>query len=169
MDPKKCPTQYKVTVPKNGNMSDLCSALSKLSGVDSGKMVVTDVYNHRFHKIYSQEEALQQILERDDIFVFEVPTTEPENSEIVLVPVYLRERKSSASYAPSNLFGQPLMVGIPRNGTDYEKLYEVVLAHLSRFVTPPKEGEEWWKTRNVNGETSSNAVNGKPKYYLTRQ
>ena len=69
IDPIKCPMQYKVTVPKNGNMTDLCMALSKLSGVESKNMVVTDVYNHRFHKIYSQEEALQQILDRDDIFV----------------------------------------------------------------------------------------------------
>ena len=69
MDAGKCPMQFKVTVPKSGCMSDLCSALSKLSGVDAGKMVVTDVYNHRFHKIYSNEESLQQILDRDDIFV----------------------------------------------------------------------------------------------------
>ena len=69
LDPNKCPTQYKVTVAKNGNMRDLCVALSKLSGVDSKNMVVTDVYNHRFHKIYTPEEALQQILDRDDIFV----------------------------------------------------------------------------------------------------
>ena len=69
LDPIKCPTQYKVTVAKNGNMKDLCIALSKLSGVDCKNMVVTDVYNHRFHKIYTPEEALQQILDRDDIFV----------------------------------------------------------------------------------------------------
>jgi ubiquitin carboxyl-terminal hydrolase 4/11/15 len=69
MDPNKCPTQFKVTVPKNGNMADLCSAMSKLSGIESQNMMVTDVYNHRFHKIYSPEEPLQQILDRDDIFV----------------------------------------------------------------------------------------------------
>lgn len=32
-------------------------------------MIVTDVYNHRFHKVFSLSESLTQILDRDDIFV----------------------------------------------------------------------------------------------------
>lgn len=32
-------------------------------------MVVADVYNHRFHKIYRRDDALNQIMEKDDIFV----------------------------------------------------------------------------------------------------
>ena len=70
MDQSKRPTNYKVTCPKNGCMRDLCEALSRLCGVvPSDKMIVTDVYNHRFHKIYSPDDGLQHILERDDIFV----------------------------------------------------------------------------------------------------
>lgn len=69
MDQSKCPTQYKVTVPKNGCMRDLCKALSALSGVQSTNMIVTDVYNHKFHKIYGPDEGLNHILERDDIFM----------------------------------------------------------------------------------------------------
>lgn len=33
------------------------------------QMIVTDVYNHRFHKVFSLSESLTQILDRDDIFV----------------------------------------------------------------------------------------------------
>ena len=50
-------------------MDDLCKALSSLSDVPAANMVVTDVYNHRFHKIYNPEDGLSHILERDDIFV----------------------------------------------------------------------------------------------------
>lgn len=32
-------------------------------------MIVTDVYNHKFHKIYGPDEGLNHILERDDIFM----------------------------------------------------------------------------------------------------
>lgn len=32
-------------------------------------MVVADVYNHRFHKIYKRDDSLNQIMEKDDIFV----------------------------------------------------------------------------------------------------
>lgn len=69
MDHSKCPTQFKVTVPKNGCMRDLCKSLSGLSGVNSNNMIVTDVYNHKFHKIFGPDEALHNILDRDDIFV----------------------------------------------------------------------------------------------------
>ena len=33
------------------------------------QMVVADVYNHRFHKVFTLSESLTQILDRDDIFV----------------------------------------------------------------------------------------------------
>ena len=33
------------------------------------QMVVVDVYNHRFHKVFSPNDGLNNILERDDIFV----------------------------------------------------------------------------------------------------
>lgn len=32
-------------------------------------MVVADVYNHRFHKIYKRDDGLNHIMEKDDIFV----------------------------------------------------------------------------------------------------
>ena len=34
------------------------------------QMVVIDVYNHRFHKVYNLDENLTHILDRDDIFVW---------------------------------------------------------------------------------------------------
>lgn len=33
------------------------------------QMVVADVFNHRFYKIYNVGESLSAILDRDDIFV----------------------------------------------------------------------------------------------------
>lgn len=33
------------------------------------QMVVADVFNHRFYKIYNCDESLSCILDRDDIFV----------------------------------------------------------------------------------------------------
>ena len=40
--------------------------------------MVTDVFNHRFYKIYQADEALSCILDRDDIFVY-VPPLPPQN------------------------------------------------------------------------------------------
>uniref|UniRef100_A0AAQ5WXZ0 Ubiquitin carboxyl-terminal hydrolase n=1 Tax=Amphiprion ocellaris TaxID=80972 RepID=A0AAQ5WXZ0_AMPOC len=69
LDPLAKPTQYKLTVPKVGYISDLCTSLSILSGVSAEKMIVTDIYNHRFHRIFATNENLSSIMERDDIYM----------------------------------------------------------------------------------------------------
>uniref|UniRef100_A0A8C6JVI2 Ubiquitin carboxyl-terminal hydrolase n=1 Tax=Melopsittacus undulatus TaxID=13146 RepID=A0A8C6JVI2_MELUD len=68
-DPQRRPVQYRVVVPMMGAISDLCESLSRLSGVPAENMVVTDVYNHRFHKIFQMDEGLNHIIPKDDIFV----------------------------------------------------------------------------------------------------
>ena len=61
---------------------------------------------------------------------YEVPAADdPDN---VIVAVYLREKKSSLTYSPSNLFGQPLLVGVPKADTNYEQLYNTVLKSSSK-------------------------------------
>ncbi|XP_054693856.1 ubiquitin carboxyl-terminal hydrolase 4 isoform X6 [Grus americana] len=71
-DPQHRPVQYRVVVPMMGAISDLCESLSKLSGVPAENMVVTDVYNHRFHKIFQMDEGLNHIMPKDDIFVWKM-------------------------------------------------------------------------------------------------
>ena len=94
---------------------------------------------------------------------YEVPTTDVEHSDIVIAPVYLRERKGgSSNYSPTQLFGQPLLLGFPRNNLTYETLYEQVLSSLSRYVTPPAEGQEWWKPQAENEVNGSDAEASKP-------
>jgi ubiquitin carboxyl-terminal hydrolase 4/11/15 len=92
-EPMRKPRHYKLTVPKMGVVSDLCKALSKLADIPSDRMVVTDVYNHRFHKVFSPDEGLSHILDRDDIFIYEIPVCSPEDPEILILPIYMREYK----------------------------------------------------------------------------
>merc|ERR1719447_1006625 len=141
LDPARPPTQFKVTCPKNGTMADLCQALGALAGVNGANLMVTDVYNHRFHKIYTPEDQLSHILDRDDIFCYETCGEEP---GMVTVPVYLRERKTTSTYSPSQLFGQPLLASLPSECSQAE-LYSCLLARMGRYVSQPQEGEEWWK------------------------
>ncbi|XP_076125184.1 ubiquitin carboxyl-terminal hydrolase 4 [Alosa pseudoharengus] len=133
-DPQSKPTQYRVVVPKLGVVSDLCSALAKLCGVPAEKMVVADVYNHRFHKIYRREDGLNHIMEKDDIFVYEV---QEEDSEKMNLPVYFRERhyKQGGGYSSGTmLFGQPLLITVPRNNLSIDTLYHKVLERIGRYV-----------------------------------
>uniref|UniRef100_A0A2K6MRQ4 Ubiquitin carboxyl-terminal hydrolase n=1 Tax=Rhinopithecus bieti TaxID=61621 RepID=A0A2K6MRQ4_RHIBE len=113
MDPLTKPMQYKVVVPKIGNILDLCTALSALSGIPADKMIVTDIYNHRFHRIFAMDENLSSIMERDDIYVFEININRTEDTEHVIIPVCLREKFRHSSYTHhtgSSLFGQPFLM-----------------------------------------------------------
>ncbi|XP_036122022.1 ubiquitin carboxyl-terminal hydrolase 4 isoform X2 [Molossus molossus] len=142
-DPLCRPTQYRVTVPLMGAVSDLCEALSRLSGIAAENMVVTDVYNHRFHKIFQMDEGLNHIMPRDDIFVYEVCSTFEDGSECVTLPVYFRERKSRPS-SPSCgavLYGQPLLVSVPKHKLTLASLYQAVCERISRYIKQPLPDE----------------------------
>uniref|UniRef100_A0A667ZBV9 Ubiquitin carboxyl-terminal hydrolase n=1 Tax=Myripristis murdjan TaxID=586833 RepID=A0A667ZBV9_9TELE len=104
LDPLAKPTQYKLTVPKVGYISDLCTALSSLSGVPAEKMIVTDIYNHRFHRIFATNENLSSIMERDDIYY----------------------KQSGYNHTSTPLFGQPFLITVPRTLSE-DKLYNMLL------------------------------------------
>uniref|UniRef100_A0A671RFB3 ubiquitinyl hydrolase 1 n=1 Tax=Sinocyclocheilus anshuiensis TaxID=1608454 RepID=A0A671RFB3_9TELE len=131
LDPLAKPTQYKLTVPKVGCISDLCASLSALSGIPAEKMVVTDIYNHRFHRIFSSNENLSSIMDRDDIYVFEVAVSRLEDTQHVLIPVHLREKykQSGFNHTSTPLFGQPFLLSVPRSVSE-DKLYNLLLLRL---------------------------------------
>uniref|UniRef100_A0A8C0XEX8 Ubiquitin carboxyl-terminal hydrolase n=1 Tax=Castor canadensis TaxID=51338 RepID=A0A8C0XEX8_CASCN len=142
-DPRCRPSQYRVTVPLMGSVSDLCEALSRLAGIAAENMVVTDVYNHRFHKIFQMDEGLSHIMPRDDIFVYEVYSISMDGLECVTLPVYFRERKSRPSSTSSGavLFGQPLLVSVPKHKLTLESLYQAVCDRISRYIKQPLPDE----------------------------
>jgi hypothetical protein len=86
----RIPPQYKLKVPKRGCVLDLKKELSSSCDLPAEQLTIIDVYNSRFHRIYSDRESLSHILDRDDIFAYQIYTdTDPDAS--VHVPVYLRE------------------------------------------------------------------------------
>uniref|UniRef100_A0A671TUQ0 Ubiquitin carboxyl-terminal hydrolase 15 n=1 Tax=Sparus aurata TaxID=8175 RepID=A0A671TUQ0_SPAAU len=131
LDPLAKPTQYKLTVPKVGYISDLCTSLSNLSGVPAEKMIVTDIYNHRFHRIFATNENLSSIMERDDIYVFELAVNRVEDTDHVVIPVHLREKYKQSGYNHTStpLFGQPFLIAVPRTLSE-DKLYNMLLLRL---------------------------------------
>uniref|UniRef100_A0A4W5JUD1 ubiquitinyl hydrolase 1 n=1 Tax=Hucho hucho TaxID=62062 RepID=A0A4W5JUD1_9TELE len=140
LDPVAKPVQHRLVVPKAGKVFDLCSVLSEMTKIPANQMVVADVFNHRFYKLYHADESLSCILDRDDIFVYE-------GDEVVLA-LYLRERShyrdygsGSSSYGTS-LFGHPLLMTVPRGQCSRDALYHLFLQRLARYVRPPDPSEE---------------------------
>uniref|UniRef100_A0A8C5LBD7 Ubiquitin carboxyl-terminal hydrolase 15 n=1 Tax=Jaculus jaculus TaxID=51337 RepID=A0A8C5LBD7_JACJA len=146
MDPLTKPMQYKMIVPKIGNIVDLCAALSILSGVPADKMIVTGIYNHRFHRIFAVDDNLS-------------------TTEHVVIPVCLREKFRHSSYTHhtgSSLFGQPFLMTVPRNNTE-DKLCNLLLLRMCHYINISTETEETegylhcCEDQNING----NGPNGK--------
>jgi len=139
--PAKRIVQYKLTVPKLGIVDDLCQALSKLTGVSHDHMIVTDVYNHRFHKVYNIKDSLSHILDRDDIFVYESPVTTQDDPQYAVVPVYWREKRNLGSRFNANvqynLFGHPLFIPVARKGFTSRILYNAIIERTKRYVRQP--------------------------------
>uniref|UniRef100_A0A3Q2XW34 Ubiquitin carboxyl-terminal hydrolase n=1 Tax=Hippocampus comes TaxID=109280 RepID=A0A3Q2XW34_HIPCM len=139
LDPYAKPMQHRVVVAKAGKVLDLCLALSQTTGVPETQMVVADVFKHRFYKIYTPDESLNCILDRDDIFVYgEAPEQQ------TLVALYLRERSHYRDYGSvsTTLFGHPLLLSVPRASCTQEALYPIFLERLARYVRVPKASEE---------------------------
>uniref|UniRef100_A0A669BDN9 Ubiquitin carboxyl-terminal hydrolase n=1 Tax=Oreochromis niloticus TaxID=8128 RepID=A0A669BDN9_ORENI len=101
------------------------------------QMVVADVFNHRFYKIYNMGESLSAILDRDDIFVYELSVLEEQPEEQVLLALYLRERSHYRDYGSgggsygTSLFGHPLLLNVPRSSCSQEALYNLFLQRLT--------------------------------------
>lgn len=61
--------RYRVVVPKLGNISDLTDALTKLCAIPGERLVVCDVHQHRFHRVFTSDNTVSHINERDVIYV----------------------------------------------------------------------------------------------------
>ncbi|XP_032242140.2 ubiquitin carboxyl-terminal hydrolase 4 [Nematostella vectensis] len=161
-EPMEKPVQFKLTVPKMGSVADMCAILGKQAGVPKDKLVVTDVYNNRFHKIFKNTESLTTIMDRDDIFIYEV-SERVDNPEYLVLPVYQRKkgaRLASYTYGSSSkvLFGIPLLISVPKKGLVYSELYKMCLNKMRRYVTAPEEKDD--DVENGDDKTDKTVCNG---------
>ncbi|XP_065058789.1 ubiquitin carboxyl-terminal hydrolase 15-like [Rhopilema esculentum] len=161
LESTKRPVLMKVVVPKAGTVSDLTVVVAKMTGVEASKLVIAEVYSHRFHKFFERRDALSHITEKDHIYAFEVPMSKDDtrDSELVVLPVYLRlERSSSLPYSTycgsPTLFGTPMLVPVPRKGVNYDDLYQIILRSLRRVMKPQNEDDNDKAEDEVNGEDS---------------
>uniref|UniRef100_A0A674MNI1 Ubiquitin carboxyl-terminal hydrolase n=1 Tax=Takifugu rubripes TaxID=31033 RepID=A0A674MNI1_TAKRU len=117
-DPQSRPTQYRVVVPKLGTVTDLCCALTKLCGVAPENMMVADVYNHSFGRTC-------------------------EDGERMNLPVYFRERHSKhiGSSTSTVLFGQPLLITVPKHNLIADVLYDKILERIGCYLVCSGEEE----------------------------
>ncbi|CAF0837839.1 unnamed protein product [Brachionus calyciflorus] len=157
LDQNKPLTKYKCTVVKNGNMMDLCGSLEALLEKDGQKvpknhMVVCDVYSNKFFKIYDSTESLVSIRERDDIFIYELPTNY-NNGDYYKIKLHLREK---STYMHSSVcFGLPLILMLSKNTPwTYGSIYKQVVMYMKRFLNQDLEA-------SLTQQSTSDEINSK--------
>ena len=146
LDPSTKPIIFKLKIPKNSRIRELCDELSNLSGIDTDKLVVCDVYSHRFHKIFDHTETINGITERDDIFIYETPISSIDDPDLMCLPMYNRElRRTQYSSIGTNyythhyLFGMPLVLPLPRDKATYRDLYRICVFFMNRYISVSEE------------------------------
>uniref|UniRef100_A0A672PZ87 ubiquitinyl hydrolase 1 n=1 Tax=Sinocyclocheilus grahami TaxID=75366 RepID=A0A672PZ87_SINGR len=162
LDPTAKPTQYRLIVPKAGRVIDLCAALSQATGIPPNQMAVADVFNHRFYRIYQTDEFLSCILDRDDIFVYQLSSgCVDQDGEEVVMAIYMRERSHYRDYGSgsnsygTSLFGHPLLMSMPRAQCTREALYQLLLKRLSS--SEPDRGSSTEEGQSACGSTDTNS------------
>ncbi|XP_071818107.1 ubiquitin carboxyl-terminal hydrolase 15-like isoform X2 [Apostichopus japonicus] len=165
LDGESRPLQMKVVVKKPGRILDLCKAVSKITHVPADNLVVTDVYNHRFHKVYLGNEPLNHITDRDTIYLFEVNVTSADDPETIVLPIYHREPRQSSFSSSTNyhLFGSPMIIPVSRKKTTYQDLYETALKKMSWFVSHPENDDWFYEAEEEEEENPSELQNGESK------
>uniref|UniRef100_A0A672Q411 Ubiquitin carboxyl-terminal hydrolase n=1 Tax=Sinocyclocheilus grahami TaxID=75366 RepID=A0A672Q411_SINGR len=126
------------------------------------QMAVADVFNHRFYRIYQTDEFLSCILDRDDIFVYQLSSgCVDQDGEEVVMAIYMRERSHYRDYGSgsnsygTSLFGHPLLMSMPRAQCTREALYQLLLKRLSS--SEPDRGSSTEEGQSACGSTDTNS------------
>jgi len=107
--------------------------------IDPSKLLVTDVYNHRFHKVYENEDAISTNM--DSVVIYEML------EDKLSIPVYWREVKPNEA---KTLFGTPFLIEV--NDPNVDSIYEAVNNQLKRFLKMSVSDESEEKGECDNGE-----------------
>lgn len=141
------PLAVRVVVPKNGSVGDLLAAVTRISSVDANHLVLADVYNCRFHKLFKNTASISSILDRDNITAYEISGPISETSatgNMSLLLLYLRREKKSVyggafsrstTTVSMELFGRPQMLCVPRAEVKtYAALHSVIQEHMKPII-----------------------------------
>ncbi|NXU60290.1 UBP4 hydrolase, partial [Horornis vulcanius] len=138
-DPQRRPVQYRVVVPMMGAISDLCESLSKLSGVPAENVRIN--IDNNFNKCLCFLIHFVEITDRNTYLSnrYEVCKPSEDGSEYVTLSIYFREKtvRQSSNTTGAVLFGQPLLISVPKHKLTVDHLYSVVLEQISRCVKLP--------------------------------
>ena len=64
--------------------------------------------------------------------------------------VYLKEVKTRNNYGYGSMFGVPFILQVPREGLDYDQLYQLIIARMKRYLRIPPEQDKFSATEDAS-------------------
>ena len=150
------PTYYRVSVLKEGSIEDVKKAiveLSKDTQLLAEDIEICDVYNHKFFKVFKNNEPQSAIQDRDVIHAYcltpekqleEKYRKEGEEEKVDFVKIVtLHKSLETSVYGKKSLdgFGSPLILKLP-NKIKYSDLALDIFNRLKRIIKQKEKKEE---------------------------
>ena len=81
------------------------------------------------------------------------------NEFLIIFADRVRVTYNNYRQVTSQLFGQPLLIAVPREECTYDTLYNTLLDKMSRYVRQPEEADgEWWKTKATHNSGNNSTI-----------
>ncbi|KAF6214829.1 hypothetical protein GE061_009572 [Apolygus lucorum] len=147
--------KYRISIPRQGTIKDLCFEVAQRTSTDPNTLMVAEMYHSHFHQFYSSEDTLDAIHDRDQIYVYEVPSvTNATANKPLLIPVCLWEvNENSERFDNNQLFGIPFFVNCPRQLLSENDLRNILLDKMQRhFNIPALNGHNMMDTDNGSAD-----------------
>nr|CAD7444246.1 unnamed protein product [Timema bartmani] len=132
-NPPAKPLRYKVTLPKKGKVQDLLDNVSRMCDVNTENLILAEVTKHHFRTVFSREDSLEHVDERDVLYVYELPVRD-NNTDYHVIPVCHWEWHPESNHNLSQLFGVPFFVVVPHSNCTFAKLYETIITRLTHYI-----------------------------------
>eukprot|EP01119_Soliformovum_irregulare_P010385 TRINITY_DN254_c0_g1_i1.p1 TRINITY_DN254_c0_g1~~TRINITY_DN254_c0_g1_i1.p1 ORF type:complete len:927 (-),score=294.62 TRINITY_DN254_c0_g1_i1:361-3141(-) len=147
LDLAKPAMKYLLEVPLEGYVGDLIEKVSEISGVPADTILIADVYNSRFYKVFRNNEKLETIQDRDIIWAYETANEEMEDAEVVQV-------FNCPLNQVTGTFGIPFFLKVP-NASQIRvgDLYEMAHREVSRYITPGNSAGISMADRNASTDS----------------
>uniref|UniRef100_A0A1B6KHF6 Ubiquitin carboxyl-terminal hydrolase n=2 Tax=Graphocephala atropunctata TaxID=36148 RepID=A0A1B6KHF6_9HEMI len=125
-----------VDVPKKGTIHDLTAQLNKVTQVKTNHMIIAEVHKSHFHKFFNLDDPIEEIEDRDKIFMYDVPSAMVDDPSVpfTILPVVLWEIQDLTCnpHFLSSLFGTPFLMVLRPGPILFKTFYDMVCQRMTR-------------------------------------
>eukprot|EP01084_Bolivina_argentea_P124838 221222_1 len=159
MDLRIVPRKYAVKVEKISSISELKDALSTVTKIPKGRLIIADIWNHHIYSTYKNYDSIDRITDSDHTICYEVPSDEQvrkvmeiddADMKFKIVGIY----HQIAAHRVQSL-GVPLVIKLPVN---YDMDTAFIAEYIAMMIEPYTQNMDKWEPTGMS-KTQENVTN----------